>query len=327
MIKIKRISFRQAGKVWNELYSANSSSSPYMDYDFQKIYKQRLWFGKSRLGCKYVCLMAVDDSLPCCIIPLIKKKKDYYIAGDLCATGSLDFIYSDEMTEEKLGNIINKLVEYIGGEGHLHLNKVNQSSLLYNVISDKKLSETVCVKICYNNDYDEYFSGLSKSVKQNIRTAKNRMTRENKEWRMEFYAGGIPSSVYKSTMEVYSKRVEEREHVESSWYVRLVRNGFNPISIAHTKLKTSFVAILYIEGNIAGFFSGFFDAKGTAVVVPRLAIDSEYGVYCPGSILVSETIRYLIENTEVRCLDLSRGDEKYKYAMGGIEHYNVNAKL
>ncbi len=73
---------------------------------------------------------------------------------------------------------------------------------------------------------------------------------------------------------------------------------------------------------MAGFLSGYINNGHSAVVFPRLAIDSDFSDYRPGYLLITETIRYMIENTDIRNMDLSRGDEKYKYDLGGVEHYN-----
>ena len=67
---------------------------------------------------------------------------------------------------------------------------------------------------------------------------------------------------------------------------------------------------------------GIITTNQIVVVIRRLAINSKYNVYCLERIPITQTIKWLIENTKIRNLELSRGDEKYKYAYGGKEHYN-----
>jgi len=52
----------------------------------------------------------------------------------------------------------------------------------------------------------------------------------------------------------------------------------------------------------------------------------KYGVYCPGGLLINETIKAIgaQNKADIISLDLSRGDEKYKYTYGGGEHYNYS---
>lgn len=55
-------------------------------------------------------------------------------------------------------------------------------------------------------------------------------------------------------------------------------------------------------------------------VVPRLSINDEFGFYSPGMLLLNETVKHFIAETDVRHLDLSQGEEPYKYKMGGEAH-------
>lgn len=43
--------------------------------------------------------------------------------------------------------------------------------------------------------------------------------------------------------------------------------------------------------------------------------------------MIAESIKYLQEHSAIRVLDLSRGDEKYKFEMGGIRHYNYRFEI
>lgn len=38
--------------------------------------------------------------------------------------------------------------------------------------------------------------------------------------------------------------------------------------------------------------------------------------------MISESVKWLQRNTDINGLDLSRGDERYKYEMGGVNHMN-----
>lgn len=59
------------------------------------------------------------------------------------------------------------------------------------------------------------------------------------------------------------------------------------------------------------------------IVVPKLAIDTEFGKYSPGGILLAEFMKRH-SNTFV---DLSRGNEPYKEVYGGQLYYNYSIKL
>lgn len=83
--------------------------------------------------------------------------------------------------------------------------------------------------------------------------------------------------------------------------------------------------VLYINGTIAAFLSGLVD--NGRMIVPRLSIDDSFKRYSPGMLLVIETIKHLIDSTDVTVLDLSQGKEQYKYNLGATEHFSYRFKL
>lgn len=82
---------------------------------------------------------------------------------------------------------------------------------------------------------------------------------------------------------------------------------------------------LYIDGQLAAFLSGMTD--GVRLVVPRLSINDEYRRYSPGAMLISEAIKMLASQSTIRVLDLSKGEEPYKYQLGGRIHKAYSCRL
>lgn len=77
--------------------------------------------------------------------------------------------------------------------------------------------------------------------------------------------------------------------------------------------------MLYIDNELAAFMGGLTSQGEEDYIVPRLSINSKYGFYSPGMLLVNETVRYMINKTSIRNLDLSLGTETYKSKMGGVK--------
>ena len=46
-----------------------------------------------------------------------------------------------------------------------------------------------------------------------------------------------------------------------------------------------------------------------------------------GIVLLDKVIKELTREEKDCCMDLTRGDEPYKYAMGGVTHYNYCYKV
>ena len=81
--------------------------------------------------------------------------------------------------------------------------------------------------------------------------------------------------------------------------------------------RSSFVAVLCIDGCVAAYMEGYVNMARAALEVPRIAIDDRFARYSPGRLLIAEAARWLCANSQLRCIDLCRGDERYKLNLGG----------
>ena len=321
--------FEQVEKEWREFYNKASHISPYMSYDFQKVYKNQLWASKNTFCAEYKVYKGYENAQLLVLIPIIKVKNAIYIAGDFRATGYLDLLYSDEITDGQLEQAIKDFIVFMK-KYELYFRKINQSSRLCGILNrltngfSETIKKGICVNIPFANDYDEYFSMLSKSTRQNIRTVHNRLFREGKKMTLETYIGyRVPAKLNKELVGIYQKRASERSG-KANRIIQFVQEKLNPMTLSLNCSDNSFLSVLRFDSVIAGYMQGLITQKGDVAVIPRLAINSDFGVYCPGGVLVTETIRWLIGNSHIRNLDLSRGDEKYKYVYGGKEHYNFD---
>lgn len=77
------------------------------------------------------------------------------------------------------------------------------------------------------------------------------------------------------------------------------------------------VFVLYIENDPAAYMVCFYDEHRPIVYVPRLSANVEYLKYDAGILLLNESIKHLLAEG-ISVVDLTRGDEPYKYAMGGV---------
>lgn len=180
--------------------------------------------------------------------------------------------------------------------------------------------------------YKTYFQSLSKSVKQNLRTSYNRL--EKQEYNVKFlayYGGG--TLVVKNGNSLETKQIDSTEirnlfdriktlyrerHVtrygRSLLKERLLEKSFAVYS--YENYPKALTLMITYNGELAGFMSGYVSRNGV-YTVPRLAIDDKFGFFSPGMMLINESIKYFIEHTEIKTMDLSKGNEAYKAKMGG----------
>lgn len=162
------------------------------------------------------------------------------------------------------------------------------------------------------------FSGLSKSQRQNIRTAYNRLNRENKSFSFLSTTNNQQAiALYNKCFKLYMKR-------QASKYGAGLKEllFYKYFQCALTDINFAFAFV--IEKEIASVMIGFFDPVRNAVEIPILAVNDKYLFYSPGVLLICETIKHLTANTDYKNLDLCRGVEKYKKDMGGEIYYTHN---
>lgn len=293
-------------KIWKGLYQENSYIFPYSSREYnENIFKYKkvkptTLFQKDYF---FVYYDNSDETTPLMIIPVYVKKQCVYIFGEnISGAGNLDFIYSRYITDEQLFSAFKELGQYFKGM-ELKLYKINQRSRLYkffennyNTLSKlydlKKEMDRVCVKIIFPNEYELYFQGLSRNSKSNLHKAYNKAKKTDAEMHLDVIHGPFKNKKLLSDL---------------TW--------------AMENMDSHYTFCLFLQHRPAAFMSGFL-TNFNEIVFPIVAMDSAFSHYAPGKVMISESIKYLQKNSQIRGLDLSRGDERYKLEMGGEKHYN-----
>jgi hypothetical protein len=273
------------------------------------------------------------------IIPLhIHKEKTQsiaYIWGEKSQAGHLDFIYDEQIQTEAFLAAM-KLISSDIGNLKFVLNRVAEQSKLNALVQTSfptthySVSKSTCVQIPIVANYNEYLNSLNKQVRQNLRTSFNRLKTDNRSYEVQTYVNQpVPPDILRQLFKMYWKRLSDKKlfigHYKKFLPV-LLRMRLNPTIVALKKLTNVCYSIIYIDKTIAGFTAGFTSRNGK-IILPFLNINSTFSRYSPGGILITETIKFLMENHDYKYFDLSRGDEKYKYTWGGIEHFNFNYEI
>lgn len=126
-------------------------------------------------------------------------------------------------------------------------------------------------------------------------------------------------------LNLYCLRHEERYGLRTSplkkWFLKHQSYATRLLRFS----KNASTCYLTINGEPAAFLSGLI--KDDRIIIPRLSIESKFKRYSPGMILINEAIKYYFKNTAIRTLDLSKGEENYKYKLGGKTHKSYRFKL
>jgi hypothetical protein len=116
------------------------------------------------------------------LMPLSKSffSEKYFMFGDRAGFGYLDVIWRSELSISDMKACINLLLKKFPN-AVFYLNRIRKESMVYRALKGSSSHESaeICVSIELPCDYDSYFKSLSKSSKQNFRTAENRINKSS----------------------------------------------------------------------------------------------------------------------------------------------------
>lgn len=76
------------------------------------------------------------------------------------------------------------------------------------------------------------------------------------------------------------------------------------------------------KGHLRAFFNYAYDLDGKRIRVMAAGTDLDFARYSPGMLLMYNFIIDSIRNGVLKEIDLTRGDEKYKFSLGGQLKHN-----
>lgn len=333
MTTVCAIKWNDCEKIINQLYKDNPYLTPYQSWEYLdktgKGFTARHPF--DMLGLNSCCFVLYEDERPVIVAPLLVKKqngrKQVYLRGHFTGAGNLDYIYESNLSYEHFSTLMNEMSKVLNNPKWI-IDRISEKSLTFkywkryvnglNVIENAEK----CVEIITETTHEEWMKGLSKSVKQNVRTSYNRLNTDGRVLKTEIHFDcKIPNLVFNEMIKVASKRAVEYDKRTQKWLWKVYYplKKLDPVIRFFEKYTHCFFAAVYIDGTLAASLMGF-KSNDNRYIIPRLSYNSEFYRYSPGGILVNETMKKLCEVETKVDFDLSRGEEKYKYDFGGQEH-------
>lgn len=195
--------------------------------------------------------------------------------------------------------------------------------------SEANLFKTnVAVQVEKMNTIEEYEKSLSKHVRQNLRTAKNRMQKASIRYELKIIGMTNDEDLIKKLIDIHVQRMTEKNtvsydlvHLLSS-YIRVKyrkRQEYNNNIVVESikKMKESCIIIVYLDDDIAGYLYGLRD--GNTIRIMQNCVKNEYKFYSPMFRGAYDFILGMYSDDTIRIVDFTRGDEQYKYNLGGKE--------
>ena len=311
--------------------------SPFMYYDYMKYIVQEEK-RKARHDVRIACVKSDGEIVM--VIPLVYVKgKDahYKMLGDIGGCDIADALYKDGLTEEEKLELIAFFYESFPGP--MKLRRLWEQSPLYlNAPQDRIVSDEAVgyADIVVPKDWNEYLASLSGYSRHNVTRAFRRLDRDEIEHRLEVYGGDrpVPKDVWSLLMKTYYARFHAKykrgvfsDETKGGIFVQAAKyvhyRTFKKLwfytkhdSYSIKELENSRIYVLWNKDDMIAFCTGFLTHDKKICSYPRLAINEKYNYYTPGCVLLAEVLQYYMKEGVTEHLDLSRGDEQYKFKMG-----------
>jgi len=188
--------------------------------------------------------------------------------------------------------------------------------------SAKAICKTDCVSVDISEGYEAWKSRLSKSSRQNQRTAYNRLKTDQLTFVSKSHMGQTSKKRLFHHLYLHRYRNFERRNCKAIsllrpliWLTSWIDVCFDPWCQYITHEDSSFLTEIFIEDGMAACLCG--TIVNNRLLIPYLSYNSKYRRYDPGRILINESIRFLAENHLATDFDLYKGVEQYKFDNGG----------
>lgn len=326
-LKFKR--FRALEDTWRAMETPETS--PFLHYDYMRFVKTSVtWFKPffTRIAC--ITREGQDDILMICPLKRRIDFKYYTMLGDMQGCDIADALWKQDVSEEEKDEIVRFFFDTMTSK--MCLNRIPEQSPLAKGVPADRISYTRDVEyvaIDMHDTYEDYLKTLSKNMRHQINKTYNRLERECVPQKLLIFDGNnkVPKDLEKKINRMYIRRLISRYNPEREgsafwrWYYWIVFQYLKHDTRSFRKLSNSFLAVVMSGEEVMAFVSGYKTHDRKTISMTRLAINEDLDYYSPGRILLNELAKYTMAETDVKVLDFSRGNERYKKDFGGRSYF------
>lgn len=333
----KQEDFFKLEKIWRDL-ECGSEMTYFQTFEW---YRMLIRFTpKDTRNYETVFVLAENKiGIPVMIAPfwIIKRtfrllnKKGCYFLGHQGWSDYLNFIY-----KEFDGVAMLKIIKSIAESYDINLfslDYIKEDSSSYKLITKKiniiKNVVTVCVKLELPESEDIYKKSLSRNMKSNLKTISNRLIRNSLDLSIIFDNKNVDIS---QCIKIREQRVAQKnrprtikDYIKRS-LLRILKFKF-PSYLPITDDKDSKMLTVNNGNEICAFFNYAYDINRKEILIMAVGTNENYARYSPGIYGLYHSILENIGNNDIITFDFTRGNERYKYALGGKEHYIHSVKF
>lgn len=335
--------FETLESVWKEL-EKGSDMTCFQTYDWYSLLNSHFIAEKKKAPFrKGTYLLLCDDSEnPLVIAPVqivktgfyvsgIGLRKGFYFIGRQGFSDYLNFIY-----RQITGDQLKEIFEYLKSKYNQNFfcfENVSQNTEAYKILNEQfsqNKIDSLCMTLPLGDDFEEYRKSLSKSTRQNIRTAFNRSAKDGIELSYEI-KNSIDDQTADTLMTIREQRLNKKisdMNANLSKKAQLYNIGRNAVVKYASKpvdvmkeVQNCWCFIARCNGEIGAFFYSLYKPENKTVYLLLAGVEKKYEWYSPGVTqlyqFMQDEISFGKKNVEV--IDMTRGNEKYKYQLKSLE--------
>lgn len=235
--------------------------------------------------------------------------------------------FFDAPLMESLFKFIKEKYSYL----QIFISNVRENTAISRFLGKKNnsVSNMVSVSVSLLESRDEFNKTLSKHTKQNLRTALNRMNKDGLSYSLDVKKSVLDDDLIDTLLSMHMKRMITKNTVHKSLmgkliskyklFIMLIKEKNN--NIIRNSMKTmnnSFTVVVRIEDHVAGYIYGLTEQNGVIRIMQN-CIDENYKFYSPMFRGIYDWVLDNCDNYKYKVIDFTRGDEDYKYKLGGKE--------
>lgn len=299
---------------------------------------------------KSAYVVAFSMGKPVMIAPIHIKKcgfqfKGYgaasgaYIIGTWGFTDYLNYIYRDFSPEafETINSAIKKKYKV----KKIHINSIIRGTEVEKYLKSNYENcfhyETLCVKTEPKENFDIFYKAMSKSTRQNIRTALNHETKDGKNISIkvfntvsisdaeEFYSIYLERSKSKNKIDIKSDGIKDTvlKELNKIYNNKLKKslNHSNYLVYNMTHNPDSMLVGIYCDDIKIGFLYGLKSSPNLwhDIIV---CFNENYRFYSPCRTALYRLYKDVVYSSDNKLtVDMTKGNEKYKYDFCGKDHF------
>lgn len=332
--------FKKLEPIWKQL-ERGQDMTVFQSYKWNELLYEEWSRSKyQKLFCSLEVYFLSENSEVKLLVPLLVQRKStrnkwfgrekgIYILGHGSYSDYLNVIYdfSEESMFECLIDTIQRDYPHIP----CIFTDIRENTYFCRFFETKGMvpaNVTVSVSVKKLEDEEAYTSSLSKHTRQNLRTALNRMKKDGMEYELRTYDTIHDPDLLDALRRVHVKRMQEKNassidilHKISAWIRILVRTyreyNNNIIYSSMQNMEQSCLVMVLINSQVAGYLYGLKD--GSVIRIMQNCVDEQFKYYSP---MFRGTYDFLVQcyrDSTLSEVDFTRGNEDYKYRLGGEE--------